>query len=124
MITIPDKIKLTIPVVVEGKYDRLRLQELIDGPIIETGEFGIFSDPEKLSSLRQLAEKTGLVILTDSDRAGFRIRSYIRSALSENAKVINVYIPDIFGKRHWKKREHWKARPLPKANRSPRPIFS
>ena len=98
MITIPDKIKLTIPVVVEGKYDRLRLQELIDGPIIETGGFGIFSDPEKLSSLQQLAEKTGLVILTDSDRAGFRIRSYIRSALSENAKVINVYIPDIFGK--------------------------
>ena len=60
MITIPDKIKLTIPVVVEGKYDRLRLQELIDGPIIETGGFGIFSDPEKLSSLRQLAEKTGI----------------------------------------------------------------
>ena len=87
-----------MPVIVEGKYDRLRLLELIDGPIIETGGFGIFTDPEKLEAFRQLAKKTGIIILTDSDRAGFRIRSYIRSCLPEDAKIINVYIPDVFGK--------------------------
>lgn len=93
-----EKIKLSIPVVVEGKYDQMRLQELIDGTIIETGGFGIFTNPEKLELLRQLAEKNGLIILTDSDRAGFRIRNYIRSAMPDVSKLINVYIPDIFGK--------------------------
>ncbi len=71
---------------------------MIDGPIIETKGFGIFSDPEKLKALRNLSQKTGLIILTDSDRAGFKIRSYIRSAIPNDAKIINVYIPDIFGK--------------------------
>lgn len=93
-----EKIKLSVPIVVEGKYDRMRLQELIDGTIIETGGFGIFTDPEKLELLRQLAEKEGLIILTDSDRAGFRIRHYIRSAMPDVSRLINVYIPDIFGK--------------------------
>lgn len=93
-----EKIKLSVPIVVEGKYDRMRLQELIDGTIIETGGFGIFTDPEKLELLRQLAQKHGLIILTDSDRAGFRIRNYIRSAMPDVSKLINVYIPDIFGK--------------------------
>ena len=93
-----EKIKLSVPIVVEGKYDRMRLQELIDGTIIETGGFGIFTDPEKLELLRQLVQKQGLIILTDSDRAGFRIRNYIRSAMPDVSKLINVYIPDIFGK--------------------------
>ena len=93
-----EKIKLRMPVVVEGKYDRLRLQELIDGTILETGGFGIFRDKERLSMLRALAEKTGIVILTDSDRAGFMIRNYIRSAIPDAKKVINLYIPDVFGK--------------------------
>ena len=87
-----------MPVIVEGKYDRLRLQELIDGTIIETGGFGIFRDPEKLSMLRALAQKTGIIILTDSDRAGFKIRNYIRSAVPDAKGIVNVYIPDIFGK--------------------------
>ena len=93
-----EKIKLRMPVVVEGKYDRLRLQELIDGTILETGGFGIFRDRERLAMLRALAEKTGIVILTDSDRAGFMIRNYIRSAIPDAKKVINLYIPDVFGK--------------------------
>ena len=76
----------------------MRLQELIDGTIIETGGFGIFTNPEKLELLRQLAQKNGLIILTDSDRAGFRIRNYIRSAMPDVNKLINVYIPDVFGK--------------------------
>ena len=87
-----------MPVIVEGKYDRLRLQELIDGTIIETGGFGIFRDPEKLAMLRALAQKTGIIILTDSDRAGFKIRGYIRSAIPDAKGIVNVYIPDIFGK--------------------------
>lgn len=87
-----------MPVIVEGKYDRLRLQELIDGTIIETGGFGIFTDPEKLDMIRALAEKTGIILLTDSDRAGFKIRSYIRSAIPGGKGIVNVYIPDVFGK--------------------------
>ena len=93
-----EKIKLRLPVVVEGKYDRLRLQELIDGTVIETGGFGIFRDKERLSMLRALAEKTGIIILTDSDRAGFMIRNYIRSAIPDARQVVNLYIPDVFGK--------------------------
>jgi len=87
-----------MPVIVEGKYDRLRLQELIDGTIIETGGFGIFTDPEKLDMIRALAEKTGIILLTDSDRAGFKIRSYIRSSIPGGKGIVNVYIPDVFGK--------------------------
>ena len=93
-----EKIKLRMPVVVEGKYDRLRLQELIDGTIVETGGFGIFRDKERLAMLRALAEKTGIIILTDSDRAGFMIRNYIRSAIPDAKRVVNLYIPDVFGK--------------------------
>ena len=92
-----EKIKLRLPVVVEGKYDRLRLQELIDGTVIETGGFGIFRDQERLSMLRALAEKTGIIILTDSDRAGFMIRNYIRSAIPDARQVVNLYIPEVFG---------------------------
>ena len=97
-------IRLNMPVIVEGKYDRQRLGELIDGTILETGGFGIFRDPEKLELLRTLAKKTGIIVLTDSDGAGFKIRHYIRSAIPEG-KVFDVYIPDIYGK------ERRKAQP-------------
>lgn len=90
-------IRLNIPIVVEGKYDRQRLSELIDGPILETGGFTIFRDPDKLSMLRALARKTGIIVLTDSDAAGFKIRHYIRSAIPDGT-IIDVYIPDIYGK--------------------------
>lgn len=90
-------IRLDMPVIVEGKYDRQRLAELIDGTILETGGFGIFRDPEKLELLRTLAKKNGIIILTDSDSAGFKIRHYIRSAVPEG-KIFDVYIPDVYGK--------------------------
>lgn len=90
-------IRLNIPIVVEGKYDRQRLSELIDGPILETGGFTIFRDPDKLSMLRALARKTGIIVFTDSDAAGFKIRHYIRSAIPDGT-IIDVYIPDIYGK--------------------------
>lgn len=90
-------IRLNQPIVVEGKYDRQRLAELIDGTILETGGFTIFRDTEKLAMLRTLAKKTGIIVLTDSDAAGFKIRHYLRSAIPEG-NIIDVYIPDIYGK--------------------------
>ncbi len=85
------------PVIVEGKYDKIKLSALIDGTIIETNGFTIFKDKDKLEMLRVLAKKTGLIILTDSDAAGFKIRNYIRSVIPEG-ELIHVYIPDIYGK--------------------------
>ncbi|MEG2204384.1 MAG: DUF4093 domain-containing protein, partial [Oscillospiraceae bacterium] len=69
------------PIVVEGRYDRIRLSALIDGVILETGGFRIYKDRELLESLRALAQTLGLIILTDSDAAGFRIRSFLTNAL-------------------------------------------
>ena len=85
------------PVIVEGKYDKIKLSALIDGTIIETNGFTIFKDKDKLEMLRVLAKKTGLIILTDSDAAGFKIRNDIRSAIPEG-ELIHVYIPDVYGK--------------------------
>lgn len=90
-------IQLKQAVVVEGKYDRQRLAEVVDGVILETGGFGIFKDKEKLEMLRLLAQKSGLIILTDSDAAGFRIRHFLHSAIAVG-QLIDVYIPDIYGK--------------------------
>ncbi len=84
-------------IVVEGKYDKIKLDQLVDAPIISTDGFGIFRDRELLALLRRLAEKRGLVVLTDPDAAGFRIRNYIKSAIPGES-VIHAYIPDIYGK--------------------------
>lgn len=90
-------IKLKQAVVVEGKYDKIRLSSVIDGVIIVTNGFGIFKDKEKLALIRFYAENTGIIILTDSDRAGFIIRNHIKGAV-KNGRIQNVYIPEIFGK--------------------------
>ena len=90
-------IKLKEAVVVEGKYDKIRLASVIDGVIIVTNGFGIFKDKEKLSLIRFYAEKTGIIILTDSDRAGFVIRNHIKGAVKKGS-IRNVYIPEILGK--------------------------
>ncbi len=90
-------IKCSKPIVVEGKYDKIKLSSLIDGTIIETNGFTVFKDEDKLEMIRVLAKKTGIIILTDSDSAGFKIRNYIRGAISEG-EIIHVYIPDIYGK--------------------------
>lgn len=84
-------------IVVEGKYDKIRLAGLVDCPIIVTDGFGIFKNDEKKELLRWFAQNGGLTILTDSDRAGFRIRGYIKGIVPRG-EVRNVYIPDIFGK--------------------------
>ncbi|MGI5984813.1 MAG: DUF4093 domain-containing protein [Clostridiales bacterium] len=90
-------IKVNEVVVVEGRYDKNTLSQIIDGTIIETEGFGIFSDKEKLELLRRLAEKRGLIILTDSDGAGFVIRNYLKGSIDPKF-VKNAYIPDIMGK--------------------------
>jgi ribonuclease M5 len=84
-------------VIVEGKYDKIKLASLIDAVIIETNGFSIFNDNERLKLIRKLAEKNGVVIITDSDAAGFKIRHFLGGALPQD-KVKNAYIPDIFGK--------------------------
>lgn len=90
-------IKVNMPIIVEGKYDKIKLQSVVDATIITTDGFRIYKDKEKLSLIRAYADKTGVIILTDSDGAGFQIRNHLKSVLG-NGKIINVYIPDIFGK--------------------------
>lgn len=90
-------IKLKHAVVVEGRYDKNTLSQLIDAPIFETGGFGIMKNKALLDFLRSVAEKRGLIILTDSDGAGFVIRNYLKGALPKD-RVLHAYIPDICGK--------------------------
>lgn len=84
-------------IIVEGKYDKIKLSSIVKAVILPTHGFRIFRDQEMLSLIRHYARNEGIIILTDSDRAGFRIRSYIRSAIPDG-KIRNIYIPDIFGK--------------------------
>lgn len=90
-------IKLSTPIIVEGKYDIIKLSNMIDGIVIKTDGFGIFKDKEKQQLLRRLAKEKGIIVLTDSDSAGFMIRNFISSVVQKE-KIINVYIPDIYGK--------------------------
>lgn len=90
-------IKINAAIIVEGKYDKIKLASVIDAVIIVTNGFGIFKDREKLELIRYYAQKTGIIILTDSDSAGRKIRGYIKGAI-KNGNVRNVHIPDIFGK--------------------------
>lgn len=90
-------IKLKEAVIVEGKYDKIKLSSLVDGLIITTDGFGIFKDREKRELIKALAKKRGIIILTDSDSAGFLIRSHIKGFVSEG-EIKNVFIPDVFGK--------------------------
>lgn len=90
-------IKCRMPVIVEGKYDRITLSALLDGTILETGGFGIYRNKELMEMLRVMARKTGIVVLTDSDAAGFQIRNHIRSAIHEGT-IVDVYVPDVYGK--------------------------
>ncbi len=83
--------------VVEGKYDKIKLSGIIDGVIVCTDGFGIFNS-EKIGLLRRYAQSRGIMIITDGDSAGFRIRNYLRSALGKDADIVNIYIPDVYGK--------------------------
>lgn len=95
-------IKVKEVIVCEGRYDKDTLSQVFDAVIIETGGFGVFNDREKLALLRCLAEARGLVILTDSDGAGFQIRGYLKGAIDPKL-VKHAYIPDIPGRERRKK---------------------
>lgn len=90
-------------VIVEGKYDKIKLENLMDGLIISTEGFGIFKDRQAQQTIRTLAEGRGAVILTDSDRAGFIIRKRLHDLLA-GCKVYDLYIPDVFGKERRKEK--------------------
>lgn len=92
-----EKLKIAYPVIVEGKYDRLRLLCVMEGQILCTDGFGIFKQKEKLALLRALAEKSPLIVLTDPDGAGKLIRAHIGSAVPKD-RIIPLYVPQIAGK--------------------------
>ena len=90
-------LKIREAIVVEGRYDKNTLSQIVDAPILETKGFGLFKDPKQLELLRSVAKKRGLIVLTDSDGAGFVIRNHIKSAIP--AKYLkHAYIPDVAGK--------------------------
>ena len=90
-------------IVVEGRYDKNALRQVVEATVLETGGFAVFNDKEKLAFLRRLAERRGVIILTDSDGAGFVIRNYLKGALPKD-KVRQAYIPDVAGKERRKRR--------------------
>ena len=97
-------VKIKEAIVVEGRYDKNTLSQIVDAPILETSGFGIFKDKEQMSLLRKVAEIRGLIVFTDADGAGFVIRNHIKSAI--NGKYLkHAYTPDVFGK------ERRKAKP-------------
>ncbi len=84
-------------IIVEGKYDKIKLSSLVKAVILQTNGFGIYQDKERLNLIRHYAKTTGIIIMTDSDRAGFQIRNYLKGAIGEG-EVKHIYIPDVFGK--------------------------
>ena len=90
-------------IVVEGRYDRNMLLQVVDATVVETGGFSVFNDRAKLAFLRKLAQKRGLILLTDSDGAGFVIRNYLKGAIPKE-QVKQAYIPDIPGKERRKRK--------------------
>lgn len=90
-------VKIREAIVVEGRYDKNTLSQIMDATILETSGFGIFKDKQQMDLLRRVAEKRGLIVFTDSDGAGFVIRNHIKSAIP--AKYLkHAYTPDVFGK--------------------------
>ena len=89
-------IKIKQAIVVEGRYDKNTLSQIVDAPIIETNGFGIMKDKADHAFLRRVAENRGLIVFTDSDGAGFVIRNFLKSAI-DPAYLLHAYIPDIYG---------------------------
>ena len=85
------------PIIVEGKYDKIKLDSILNAKVITTDGFGIFNNKEKLNLIRQLAKRDKIILLTDSDGGGHLIRSHIKTAIPQD-KLINLYIPRVEGK--------------------------
>ena len=96
-------VKIKEAILVEGRYDKNTLSQIVDAPILETSGFGIFKDKKQMALLRQVAEKRGLIVFTDSDGAGFVIRNHIKSAIP-GKYLKHAYIPDILGKERRKQK--------------------
>ena len=94
--------KIREVIVVEGRYDKNTISQVVDATVVTLGGFSVFNNKEKLAFLRRLAEERGLIVLTDSDGAGFVIRNYLKGALPKD-KVKQAYIPDIHGKERRKR---------------------
>ncbi len=94
-------VKIREAILVEGRYDKNTLSQVVDAPILETSGFGIMKDRAQLQLLRRVAQKNGLIVFTDSDGAGFVIRNFLKSAI-EPKYLKHAYIPDIYGKEHRK----------------------
>ena len=90
-------VKIKEAILVEGRYDKNTLSQIVDAPILETSGFGIFKDKKQMALLRSVAEKRGLIVFTDSDGAGFVIRNHVRSAIP-GKYLKHAYIPDVMGK--------------------------
>ena len=95
-------IRIREAIVVEGRYDKHTLAQVVDTVILETAGFGVFHNREQVELLRRLAEKQGLIVLTDSDGAGFVIRNFLKGTLPKD-RVKHAYIPDVYGKERRKR---------------------
>ena len=91
------KINLREAIIVEGRYDKIKLGELIESPIIETGGFRVFNDKEKQELIRAVAKRRGILVMTDVDSAGFVIRNFLRGIVPED-QILHAYIPTVEGK--------------------------
>lgn len=96
-------VKIREAIVVEGRYDKNTLAQIVDAPIFETRGFGVMNDRELLNFLRRVAEARGLIVLTDSDGAGFVIRNYLKGSIPKG-RILQAYIPDVAGKESRKHR--------------------
>ena len=90
-------VKIKEAILVEGRYDKNTLSQIVDAPILETAGFGIFKDKKQMDLLRRVAEKRGLIVFTDADGAGFVIRNHIKSVIPGKF-LKHAYTPDVFGK--------------------------
>ncbi len=92
-----EKLKIDLPIIVEGKYDKIKIKSVADACVIQTDGFGVFKNNERLALIRQLAKKSKIIVMTDSDGAGKVIRAHITSAIPKD-RLIQLYIPQIEGK--------------------------
>lgn len=96
-----DKPRITLPIVVEGRYDKIKLSSIVDANIVTTDGFALFHDKERLALLRRMAEETGLIVLVDPDGGGRQIRSFLSSSLG--GRVYHLHISAVAGKERRKK---------------------
>ena len=115
-------LKIKEAIIVEGRYDKNSLSQVVDGLILETSGFGVFKDGEKLELIRRLAQRQGIIVLTDSDGAGFVIRNYLKGAIPKD-QVKHAYIPDVYGKER-RKRKAGKEGKLGVEGMSPQVLLS